>query len=62
MFKIAEKFVSINGEGRWSGELAVFIRFINCNLNCNYCDTKWVNDKEVEYKRLSIEDIISPQI
>ncbi len=27
MYKVVEKFVSINGEGMKSGELAVFIRF-----------------------------------
>lgn len=42
--KIAEKFVSINGEGLYAGELAVFIRFAGCNLNCSYCDTKWANE------------------
>ena len=41
MFKVAEKFVSINGESRRAGELAVFIRLGGCNLNCTYCDTAW---------------------
>ncbi|SEP74950.1 7-carboxy-7-deazaguanine synthase [Lachnospiraceae bacterium NE2001] len=41
MFKVAEKFVSINGESRRAGELAVFIRFGGCNLSCTYCDTAW---------------------
>lgn len=39
--RVVEKFVSINGEGLRSGELAVFIRFANCNLRCTYCDTKY---------------------
>ena len=30
--KVVEKFISINGEGRRTGELAVFIRFKGCNL------------------------------
>lgn len=38
--KVVEKIISINGEGRRAGELAVFIRFKGCNLNCSYCDTK----------------------
>ena len=42
-FKVAEHFVSINGEGRKAGELAFFIRFAGCNLNCAWCDTKWAN-------------------
>ncbi len=40
-YNIAEKFVSINGEGRRAGQLAVFIRFFGCNLRCFYCDTAW---------------------
>ena len=43
MFQVAEKFVSINGEGVCAGELAAFIRFKGCNLNCSYCDTRWAN-------------------
>jgi 7-carboxy-7-deazaguanine synthase len=42
--KVVEKFVSINGEGLRAGELAVFIRFAGCNLDCSYCDTKWANE------------------
>lgn len=43
--QVAEKFVSINGEGQRAGELAVFIRFTRCNLRCSYCDTMWANEK-----------------
>lgn len=42
-FNIAEKFISINGEGVLAGQLAVFIRFCGCNLECSYCDTRWAN-------------------
>lgn len=55
--KVIEKFLSINGEGLKSGELAVFIRFQGCNLRCPYCDTKYsyINPK---YQELEVEDII----
>ncbi len=43
MLEVAEKFVSINGEGAHAGEPAIFIRFKGCNLGCVYCDTKWAN-------------------
>lgn len=56
--KVVEKFISINGEGPKAGELAVFIRFKGCNLNCGYCDTKWANDPECEYEELSPYDIL----
>lgn len=56
-FKVVEKFVSINGEGKLSGELAVFIRFKGCNLDCSYCDTKWANDKSAEYEVMTSNQI-----
>lgn len=40
---VAERFVSINGEGACAGKLAAFIRFAGCNLRCGYCDTMWAN-------------------
>ncbi len=42
--RVAERFISINGEGPRAGELAVFVRFQGCNLRCSYCDTRWAND------------------
>lgn len=56
-FQVVETFVSINGEGRRAGELAVFIRFKGCNLNCSYCDTKWANEQDAAYRWMSEEDI-----
>lgn len=53
-FSVVEKFVSINGEGSRAGELAVFIRFRKCNLNCSYCDTKWANSDEVSAEIMSV--------
>lgn len=55
MLAVVEKFVSINGEGAHAGELAAFIRFKGCNLNCSYCDTKWANCADVK------ADLQSPQ-
>ena len=46
MFNVIEKFISIDGEGPTSGELATFIRFQGCNLRCSYCDTKYSWDEE----------------
>lgn len=56
--KVIEKFISINGEGLKQGELAVFIRFMGCNLRCPYCDTKYsyINPK---WEELSVSDLVS---
>ena len=40
-FKVAEKFVSINGEGTKAGQPVVFIRLAGCNLRCSYCDSAY---------------------
>ncbi len=57
MYAVAEKFVSINGEGTRAGELAVFIRFRGCNLNCSYCDTRWANDSRGKAEFLTCAQI-----
>ena len=59
VFKVAEKFVSINGEGPRAGELAVFLRFCGCNLDCGYCDTRWANSADVKYDLVSAEDLVA---
>lgn len=56
-FKVVEKFISVNGEGLKAGELAVFIRFAGCNLNCSYCDTMWANEHDVEYELMNEYEI-----
>ncbi|TCT15411.1 7-carboxy-7-deazaguanine synthase [Natranaerovirga pectinivora] len=58
-YKVVETFVSINGEGRKAGQLAVFIRLAGCNLECSYCDTMWANNTDVKYTEMSSEDIYS---
>ncbi len=37
---ITEIFASIQGEGLFVGEKQIFVRFVDCNLDCDYCDTK----------------------
>lgn len=56
-FNVAEKFISINGEGTKAGQLAVFIRFVGCNLKCSYCDTKWANEKNAPHTKMTAEEI-----
>jgi organic radical activating enzyme len=39
-YKINEVFESIQGEGFWTGQFCLFIRFSGCNLQCSFCDTE----------------------
>lgn len=61
MFKyhVAEKFISINGEGRKAGQPAVFIRFKGCNLNCSYCDTLWANADDCPAEIMTSDEILT---
>ena len=56
-FSVVEKFISINGESRRAGELAVFVRFRGCNLRCNYCDTLWACEDTAECEYMSAREI-----
>ena len=57
-FKLAEHFISINGEGRCAGELALFLRFAGCNLRCDWCDTAWACGADAPFVPVSAEDIV----
>lgn len=58
-YKIAEHFISINGEGTRVGQLAYFIRFPGCNLTCTYCDTSWANQPDTQYTEMTAEEILT---
>lgn len=59
IYPVCEKFISINGEGQFAGELAVFIRFKTCNLNCSYCDTRWANSENSAAELICLENLVN---
>lgn len=50
--KVNEIFYSLQGEGRFTGTPAVFLRFSGCNLKCSFCDTS--HDEGVEMQAVEI--------
>lgn len=56
-YKLAEHFISINGEGQCAGELALFLRFAGCNLRCDWCDTAWACGKDAPHEAVTLPDL-----
>ena len=54
--KISEIFTSIQGESSYQGIPFFFIRLSGCNLDCKYCDTKDILNREIDY---TVNDLVN---
>ena len=57
-FNVSEIFDSIEGEGKRTGYMSIFVRLTGCNLRCSYCDTKYAQVRGKEDTEMSMEEII----
>lgn len=46
MLQVHDVFYTIQGEGPFAGDPAVFIRLTGCNLRCWFCDTEWGDESD----------------
>ena len=51
--RVNETFISLQGEGYFTGTPAFFLRLSGCNLKCPFCDTN-----HQAYKEMSEEEIV----
>ena len=45
--QINDLFWTLQGEGRWSGRRALFVRLPFCNYDCPWCDTEYNSFKKI---------------
>ena len=46
-YKVNDIFYTLQGEGFYTGVPAIFIRFAECNLRCDFCDTDFKESLEM---------------
>jgi len=50
--RVNEIFYSLQGEGARKGSANIFVRFAECNLKCDFCDTEFESYRELDVEEL----------
>ncbi len=58
---LIEDFYTLQGEGFHTGEAAYFIRIGGCDIGCNWCDTKYSWNPDLN-RLVSIEEIVAKAV
>lgn len=53
---LSEIVSSVQGEGKFTGYPTTFVRLYGCNLNCEWCDTRYA--LKGKHKNMSVESIL----
>lgn len=61
MLPVNEVFLSIQGEGYFTGKPAIFVRFQGCDVRCNFCDTRYSQKINPEKETFNLEYIFEPK-
>ncbi len=56
-FPVMEHFHTLQGEGRYSGQSAYFIRLAGCDVGCTWCDVKESWDESV-HPKIDIKEMV----
>lgn len=54
VLRISELFASLQGEGASMGAPATFLRLGDCNLDCQYCDTRYSWDWQLYTRKVEL--------
>lgn len=55
---MSEIFYSVQGEGRFIGRPAAFLRLSGCNLRCPWCDSKYTWSESIDIPVTNVKNII----